>query len=533
MNLRLVYLIFLFFSFAGHTQNQAKIDSLKSVLNSEIADSARVKTLIALGNKFIITKPDSSRKYYHAALSLAESIQSKSLVAKSYQRLGVVCYYVGEYPQSLDYYSKSLDLYNLLQDRKEISTCYNNMGIIYSLEGLYEKTLTYFLKSLEIDEELNDSLQMSYSLNNIGNVYLSLNNEDMARDYFTKALNIQLKLNNNKGLIGSYSDLGTVANKKGDFESARKYYLEGLSIAKKYEQIGVPTFYTNLGITYTNLREYDKATSSLNEAIRLERELGDKYGLADALYRKAILLVDKKAYDEAEITAKESLEIATELNSISMQKNAYEALYYASDGLKDTKNSLKYHVLFKQYNDSILNEDIAAKIHSIQSNSDLLRKERENEELKHENQIKVMELNRQKTIRNFIIIFAVLSLLYLLFLINRGLLIRRVNKELSEKNEMINKQKQVLSETVEELQKTNTKLQRQTEALQSSEAKLQQHQDKLEQLVEKRTEDLREKVEELEKFHDLFVQREFRIKELREKVKKLEGDKPKNEFDED
>jgi hypothetical protein len=48
------------------------------------------------------------------------------------------------------------------------------------------------------------------------------------------------------------------------------------------------------------------------------------------------------------------------------------------------------------------------------------------------------------------------------------------------------------------------------------------HRDHLEELVKKRTAELEEKNKKLEKFNDLFVDREFRIKELKDKVKKLE-----------
>jgi predicted nucleic acid-binding Zn-ribbon protein len=40
--------------------------------------------------------------------------------------------------------------------------------------------------------------------------------------------------------------------------------------------------------------------------------------------------------------------------------------------------------------------------------------------------------------------------------------------------------------------------------------------------VEERTNELKEKVAELERMNDLFVGREFRIKELRDRVRELE-----------
>ena len=55
-----------------------------------------------------------------------------------------------------------------------------------------------------------------------------------------------------------------------------------------------------------------------------------------------------------------------------------------------------------------------------------------------------------------------------------------------------------------------------------SENELRQHREHLEELVKERTAELEEKNAELERFNNLFVDREFRIKELRDRVKELE-----------
>ncbi len=55
----------------------------------------------------------------------------------------------------------------------------------------------------------------------------------------------------------------------------------------------------------------------------------------------------------------------------------------------------------------------------------------------------------------------------------------------------------------------------------SAEDELKQHKERLEDLVEKRTRELEERNKELERMNDLFVGREFRMKELRDRVKEL------------
>jgi len=53
------------------------------------------------------------------------------------------------------------------------------------------------------------------------------------------------------------------------------------------------------------------------------------------------------------------------------------------------------------------------------------------------------------------------------------------------------------------------------------------HGQQLEELVKVRTSELEEKVAELERMNDLFVGREFRVKELRDRVEELEESKEK------
>ena len=56
-----------------------------------------------------------------------------------------------------------------------------------------------------------------------------------------------------------------------------------------------------------------------------------------------------------------------------------------------------------------------------------------------------------------------------------------------------------------------------------AEKELKLNKEKLEVLVQERTSELEEKNKELERLNDIFIGREFRIKELNDKVKELEG----------
>ena len=69
---------------------------------------------------------------------------------------------------------------------------------------------------------------------------------------------------------------------------------------------------------------------------------------------------------------------------------------------------------------------------------------------------------------------------------------------------------------------TIKELEREITERKQAEEELSKHREHLEELVKERTAELEEKNKKLEKFNDLFVNREFRIKELKDKVKELE-----------
>jgi len=77
----------------------------------------------------------------------------------------------------------------------------------------------------------------------------------------------------------------------------------------------------------------------------------------------------------------------------------------------------------------------------------------------------------------------------------------------------------------DELSKLNLTLNDHITIQNETELKLKKLSDNLEETVKKRTKELEDKNAELGKFNDLFIGREFRIKELKEKVKELEGKK--------
>src|ERR1035437_1571014 len=166
------------FSFA---QNK-NIDSLLTLLKNDKADTNKVIHSYKLCSEYKdIGLYDTALHYGNAALQLAQQLNFKMGIAKSFHTIGIVYCLQNNYTKALDYWSKALKLFEELKIKKGIAAVFGNFGIVYRNQGDYPKALDYYLKALKIDEELGYKNHIATWLGNIGSVYVA------QKDYF-KAL---------------------------------------------------------------------------------------------------------------------------------------------------------------------------------------------------------------------------------------------------------------------------------------------------------------------------------------------------------
>jgi len=99
-------------------QDRLKIDSLESLLKTNIADTTRIKTLNTLGWQLKYRNPDTSILLGKQALQLSERVILSGVegwqegIANTNNKLGVYYWIKGDYPLSLSYHFKALEIRN-------------------------------------------------------------------------------------------------------------------------------------------------------------------------------------------------------------------------------------------------------------------------------------------------------------------------------------------------------------------------------------------------------------------------------------
>lgn len=296
----------------------------------------------------------------------------------------------------------------------------SNEGYYHQEKGNNLIALENYNKALEIQKKINSKEAIAASLNNIGYIYRQMGNIKEAINSYHQALRIQIEIKDSVNIATSYNNIGYVFENQGEFESALKYYLTASTIyAKIRDKAGMANCYGNIAYIFKqygdpdckikeekcSLQSHKKAIEYLEMAIKLNAEINDKEGLANAYnllagiydpsskttinpltnenkafeyYTLALklrqdinnvtglslsysslaeFLYYKNKHKEALEYGLKSLEYAKQLESPSYIQNSSELLSRIYDKLGMYQNSLNMFRLAVEMKDSIFNQE--------------------------------------------------------------------------------------------------------------------------------------------------------------------------------
>src|SRR6185369_9768920 len=164
----------------------------------------------------------------------------------------------GDYDKALDYYGKAAELFTAMDDQYRTANALSNQAATYFLLGQYQKALDIQLKVLPMRRAVNNTDGAGTTMRHIANAYAHLNQKQTALDYYKQS--IQLLKGNPRQLIPALR---------------------------------------SLGMLYKDLGDTQNALASLNEALQISRNIGDRLSEADVLCCFAQLERDRGNLTEA------------------------------------------------------------------------------------------------------------------------------------------------------------------------------------------------------------------------------------------
>lgn len=270
----LLYFILLLLNLLVYNQSNAqnkKVDSLLTVLDNTVTDSARVKILNNISSEFNLSNPLKGMEYAKLALKLAQKIK----------------YAKGE------------------------SIALDNMAEGYNFTGNFNKAMEIYLDELVVDEKANNPRGMASTLMNIGILHSQQKDFQQALVYYLKTDSL-IRLNHLSDIEFNIKlNLGDLYENMQQIDTALKYYFTALKLA---EPIADPYFlgatYLSLGSCYDILKKDSAAFSNYKKSMQFLRKANEENLYCSALKKTAKLFLRNNQTDSALLYAYGMLEIA-------------------------------------------------------------------------------------------------------------------------------------------------------------------------------------------------------------------------------
>jgi signal transduction histidine kinase len=367
-------------------------------------DSGVIKNLDSLAHAFYTINPDSAFFYGKKALEYSEKTHYAPGQSESLRLIGNEYKLIGDYPKMLSSYYQSLTIAEKINDPTRIGKTNMNIAIFYDEVGKYDEALVALQKAAHIFRQTGDSLQLTYVFANISDIWYRQQQYGKALEYSQQAILIAKALKNDYCTAFLNNDIGKMLFDKGQYQEALAHHLSSLQY---YQQ--------------TN----------------------DRLGQAETTAYLANTWLSLKNYQQSLTYARQSLDLATEIKGKQQIREAGKVLADVYEVTGDYHNALQYFKLYRDYSDSVFNEETRKKTFELGARYEYEKKEALLKEDAAKKDVVQQHIDRNHTLQISIAALIILFLAIAAIVLFRSRKYnRRHNQVLQVKNQEIGRQKE-------------------------------------------------------------------------------------------
>jgi signal transduction histidine kinase len=359
--------------------------------------------------------------------------------------LGKAYYNESELESALKTDLQLLEFISKFGTKADSAKCYRMIGLVYMQQAWYDKSIDNLMRAQHLFGEAGDSAMQAKSLMNVGIVHDCMNNLPMSLAYYNKAFEYFNRKNDNSGKADCELNIAIILSKQKKYDQAFKILLAAADI---YEKAGNDSYlaaaYINLGITSKKMGNYDLAMNYLDKALAIWKQQDDRYHICYYYLNMGEIMLDLDRNEEAGHNLREAEKIALSLHSNDLLAKAYEFLSDYNAARNNFEVAYSYLSKSKNLNDSILNAETTEKVFQIQYRYEIAKREAENEHLVKQNLNKELQLAKKNLTLYILSAILLLVALFVLLLVNRNRVRRRVNLQIKANHDLIEKQRDEL-----------------------------------------------------------------------------------------
>ncbi len=456
-------------------------DSLIIDFNDANTDTMKVNVLNDIAWHFAPTNFAKSIKFADSALAISKRIGWEKGEAFSLKNKGEAYRYNGDLQKSILNHEVSLSIFEKLNDLNSVASLLSNLGITYFQLANYSKSYDFYDKALNIFLK-HDNMSGIQKINvYLGILFFSIDDYNKALEKYDYALNYAVRLNDKSSKASIIGNIGSVYQEMKEYDKALDKFTEALNLFEELnDSYNYSIFLGNIGNLYSEQKLYDKAYLYNNKSYNYFKKIGNKYQSAIHLGKKGVLqyyIASDKNNTKSDRNEAKLLD--SSIMNLNKSINTLTSLGYRDKVLENSTNLMNIYKSQNDFNNAFLMAEHVQNLKDTLFSSSTSKKIAELsvvQELKlQEKEIEILNKDKEYNglVRNILILFSVLLILFLFFL-----------NYLYKKNQRRNK-----------LLEENITIRKETEAaLKKNEIELNRHKDNLELQVQKRTSELEAEV---------------------------------------
>ncbi len=398
---------------------QADIARLRRSLGSSplhrnfVSDTAYVDILDRLAADFYSINVDSAFYYSRAALDYAGRTAYLKGEAESWRLLGNTYEMVGDFGNMLSSYHQSADIAEKIGNPRLAAKATSNIALFELQDGEYDKARQLMEQVMAICRRTGDSALAEIDNSHLSELTYRQHQYDQALQYARRALQAARAFHDESDIASYTDDEAKAMVGMGEVRQALELYGQSLAYYTQVNDgLGTVTTQTLMAQAYLQLKDFRQALLYAQSSLDGSRNL-----------RRQRLIRE----------------------SVKVLADVYEAA-------ADDRNALRYFKLYKDFSDSLFNDESHKRLLAVAAGYDYEKKESRLRAEQAEKDARYQQTLRMDTVKISITVLVIVVLSLLAFILFRSRYAnRRVNQILREKNEKIEEQKETVEQQAVQL----------------------------------------------------------------------------------
>lgn len=386
--------------------------------------------------------------------ALALSVQNKfdSGVAEGYYTLGKLYLDKKKYLQALDFLEKAIEIYDKNENHELKIQVIRSLGQVYYETGDFTKAIDEYFRLLRYFESENKEIEISRTYNNIGIVFHRGERDyEKALSYYNMALDVLENIPDSLTIDLTpriYTNIGLSYFEMNEYEKAKTFFLQSIEGNRKLQNDYIQIVNEgNLALVYSGMEDYKKAETYFDRAITLSKKTANTFSLAintAGLGKMYLEMARSDAYgnqkrkllQRAVLNIQFALDIFKDYGDYRRYQGVSEDLANAYELLGNYNKALNIYKEHSFYKESLFNDE-NSKALARQEIGYEFSKRVDSIRLENEKRIAVKDavLSANKRQKNFLIVGVLLLLIIGGLLYYQNMMRKSTNEKLSILNQ--------------------------------------------------------------------------------------------------